>query len=99
MTQPPEKPALDDTNRGFDFRLVTRTAWPGRQDGTAVMSRHPGIGAIDLRIKMAGLDHRHLGIVGDKQSRCATEGLKRQQVAFDPVWKRFAPAGMSKRKA
>ncbi|MEK1888337.1 MAG: hypothetical protein AAAB35_12375 [Phyllobacterium sp.] len=31
---------------------------------------------------MAGLDHRHLGIVRDKQSRCATEGLKRQQVAL-----------------
>ncbi|MHC2491385.1 hypothetical protein ACVII0_005177 [Sinorhizobium meliloti] len=99
MTQPPKKPALDNPNCGFDFRLVTRTAGSSRQNGAAVVSRHPGIGAIDLWIKMAGLDHRHLGIVRDEQCRSPAKSLKRQQVAFDPIWKRFAPAGMRKRKA
>ena len=63
MTQSPEKPALNDAHRCLDFRLVTRTARPCRQNGTAVVSRHSGVASIDLRIKQAGLDDGDFGIV------------------------------------
>ena len=99
VTQPPKEPALDNANRCLDFRLVTRSARPCWQNGTAVVSRHSGVGAIDLRIKNAGLDDGNLGVVRDKQCRSPAKGLQRKQVAFDPIWKRFAPAGMSKGKA
>jgi hypothetical protein len=95
VTQPSEKPAPDDANRRLDFPLVTRSARLCRQNGTAVVSRHSGVGPIDLRIKKAGLDDRDLGVVRDKQCRRPAKSLERQQVAFDPIWKRFAPAGMS----
>ena len=98
VTQPTLQPALHDANRRLDFRLVARPAWPRGKNRAAVMCRHPGVGAIDLRIKMACLDDGNLGIIGNEQSWSAAEGLKRKQMAFDPVGKGLAP-GMGKRQA
>jgi len=64
MAQPPEQPALDHEDRLLDLRLVPWPSWPGRQNGGAVMRRHIGVAAVDLRIVAAGLDHRTLVLSG-----------------------------------
>ena len=87
MAKAAQQPAFDDTNRGLDFRLVTRASRPRRQDGAAIMRRHRAIRPVDLRIEVARLDDRHLGIVRNKQRRRAAEELQRLDMAFNPVGK------------
>ena len=92
MAKAAQKPALDNAHRRLDLRLVARPARSGRQHRTAVMGRHPGIGAVNLRIVTAGLDHRDLRIIRNQQRRCAAEGLERVDVAAEPVRQGLAPA-------
>ena len=56
------------------------------------MRRHIGIGAIDLRLVEAGLDHRDLRVVGHQQLRHAADGLECSGMGADPVGQRLGPA-------
>ena len=78
VAQPPQQPALDDQHAGLDLGLVARLARPGRQDGGVVMRRHLGIGAVDLRLVEAGLDHRDLGVVGHDQTAARRRSPRRR---------------------
>ncbi|MCP1854424.1 hypothetical protein J2R80_008247 [Bradyrhizobium sp. USDA 4541] len=91
MAQPPEQPALDHEDRLFDLRLVPWPSRPGRQNGGAVMRRHVGVAAVDLRVVEAGLDHCDLGIVRHQQRRHAADRLEGADVAADPVGEPLRP--------
>ena len=92
MAQPAEQPALDDQHRDFDLRLVARPARSCRQDRGVVMGRHLGVGAVDLRLVEAGLDHRDFGVVRHQQVRHAADRLEGSGVGADPVGQRLGPA-------
>ena len=51
------------------FALSRGRPRPRRQDRGAVMRRHLGVGAVDLRFVEAGLDDRDLGVVRHEQLR------------------------------
>ena len=59
----------------------------GRAGSTAVsvMGGHLAIGAVDLRVIEAGLDHRDLGVVGNQQPGGAAEEGEGLDVGVDPV--------------
>src|ERR1700688_4306469 len=87
--RPAEPPALNHEDRLLDLRLVP---WPSRPgNGGAVMRRHVGVAAVDLRIVEAGLDHCDLGVVGDQKRRHATDRLEGADVAADPVGEPLRP--------
>jgi hypothetical protein len=50
VAQPAENIGLSEANPCFDFGLVARFARSRRQDADLVMRRHPGVGAVDLRV-------------------------------------------------
>ena len=77
MSQPAQKPALDDQHCGLHLGLVLWLSRSRREDRHVVMGRHLGIAAVDHRIEVAGLDHRHLGIVGNEEPRGAADRLER----------------------
>ena len=56
------------------------------------MGRHLGVGAIDLRLVEAGLDHGDLGVVRHQQLRHAADRLEGAGVGADPVGERLGPA-------
>ncbi|MGY3695420.1 hypothetical protein ACVIGA_005500 [Bradyrhizobium sp. USDA 3240] len=91
MAQPSEQPALDHEDRLLDLGLVPWPSWPGRQNGGAVMRRHIGVAAVDLRIVEAGLDHRDLGVVRHQQCRHAADRLEGADVPADPVGEALRP--------
>ncbi len=76
VAQPPEQPPLDDPDTRLDLGFVPRLSRPRRKARRAVMARHLGIAAIDLRIVKTRLDHRDLRIVGHQQSGRAAKGGK-----------------------
>ena len=86
-----EEPALDRQHRLFDLRLVARPPRPGRQNGGAIVRRHVGIGAVDLRIVEAGLDHRRLGVVGNHQLRHSADRCESARMRSDPIGKALRP--------
>jgi hypothetical protein len=91
MAQPRQDPSLDDEHRRLDLGFVARPAWPGRQDGGAVMRRHLGIGSVDLRLVQAGLDDGDLGVVRDEKTRHTVDGCKGTRVGADPIGKPLRP--------
>ena len=92
MAQTTQEPALDDQHRHLDLRLVARPARSGRQDGRVVMRSHLGIGAVDLRLVQAGLDHRDLGVVRHQQVGHPADRLESPGVCADPISERLGPA-------
>ena len=56
------------------------------------MGGHVGVGAIDLRLVEAGLDHCDLGVVRHQQLRHAADRLECSGVGSDPVGERLGPA-------
>ena len=92
VAQPAQQPALDDAHGGFDLGLVARLAGPGRQHGGVVVGGHLAVGAVDLRIVEAGLDHRDLGVVRHQQPGRAAEVGEGLDVGVDPVGQRLGPA-------
>ena len=94
-----QQPALDDAHGGLDLRLVPRPARPRRQQSRSVVSGHVAIGAVDLRIVETGLDHRHLGVVGNQQPGGAAEVDERLDVGVDPVGQGLGPARTGERQA
>src|SRR6266851_919253 len=92
MTQPPEQPALDDQHRGLDFRLVARPARACRKDRRVVMRCQLGVGAVDLRLVEAGLDHGDFGVVRHQQVRHPADRLESPGVCADPISERLGPA-------
>ena len=99
VTKPPEQPALDNQHRLFDFRLVARFSGARRQDGGVGTGRHFGIGAIDQRIKEAGLYDGGPGIVRHEQMRNAADRRESMHVGVDPIGKRLRPARPGKGEA
>jgi predicted DNA-binding transcriptional regulator AlpA len=79
MAQASQEPSLDDEHRLLDFGLVPWFPWPRRQNGSIVMRRHVGVGAIDLRIIETGLDDGGLGIVRHEKMRHAADRLHRRE--------------------
>jgi hypothetical protein len=69
VAQPSQQPSLDDAHGGLDLGLVARPPGPRRQHGGVVMGRHLGVGAVDLRVVEARLDHRRLRVVGHDEPR------------------------------
>jgi hypothetical protein len=55
------------------------------------VSRHLGIGAINLRLVQASLDDGDLGIVGYNEVRHTADRSKRASVRADPIAKRLCP--------
>ncbi len=56
------------------------------------MGRHLGVGAVDLRLIEAGLDHGDFGVVRHQQVRHAADRLEGAGMGADPVAKRLGPA-------
>jgi len=48
MAKAAQQPAFDDTNRGLDFRLVTRASRPRRQDGATTSFRNQGADCLGI---------------------------------------------------
>ena len=83
MAQPAQEPALDDQHGRLNFRLVARPPRPGRQDRRVVMRRHIGIGAIDLRLIEAGLDHGDFVLSGT--SRFGSPPIASNALVWAPI--------------
>ena len=99
VTQPSQQPSLDDEHGLLNLRLVPGSSRPCRQNGGVVMRGHLGVGAIDLRIVEAGLDHRRLRIVWHEQMRNAADCLHGAHVGVDPVGECLRPARASESEA
>ena len=56
------------------------------------MRRHLGVGAVDLRLVKAGLDHGDLGVVGHQQLRHPADRLESAGMGADPIPERLGPA-------
>src|ERR1700751_2899294 len=63
MPQACQDPASDDLNADLDLSLVAWLVGPRRNDGSAVMPRHVGIGPVDHRFVKARLGDPGLEIV------------------------------------
>src|SRR6185437_15903666 len=99
MAQPPEKPSLDNEHGLLDLRLVARASRPRWQDGSTVMRRHLGIGAVDLGVVKTGLDDGGLGIIRYQQMRNTADRLQGADMGVDPVGERLRPVRMRKSEA
>jgi hypothetical protein len=70
-----------------------------RQNGSIVMRRHVGVGAIDERIIETGLDDGGLGIVRHEKMRHAADRLEGAHMGVDPIGERLRPACPGEREA
>src|SRR4051812_48935643 len=55
--------APDDQHGRLDLRLIARAPRAGWQHRRVVMRRHLGVGAVDLWLIQAGLDHGEFDVV------------------------------------
>ena len=89
--EPAQQPTLDDQHRLLNLGFVARLSRPRRENGGSVMSRHLGIGSVDLRIVEAGLDDGGLRIVGHEKFGGAADRLEGADMGVDPVGQRLRP--------
>ena len=83
MAQPTEQPTLDNQHGSLNLCFVAGTTRPRRQDRRVVMGRHLGIGAVDLRLVEAGLDHRDFGVV--RYQRLGTPPIASKARVWAPI--------------
>ena len=63
VAQLAQQPMRHDPHCRFYLRLALGLAWPGGQDGGVVVADQLPMGAVDLRVVEAGLDHGCLWVV------------------------------------
>ena len=91
MPQACQDPASDNLNADLDLSLVAWLVGPRRNDGSAVMPRHVGIGPVDHRFVKARLGDPGLEIVADRLAGDAAEISEGADMCRDPIRQLLAP--------
>src|ERR1700757_212919 len=91
MPQACQDPASDDLNADLDLSLVAWLVGPRRNDGSAVMPRHVGIGPVDHRFVKARLGDPGLEIVADRLTGDAAKISEGADMCRDPIRQLLAP--------
>jgi hypothetical protein len=86
VPQPRHDPASDHLDADLNLGFITRLIGPRRDDRSAVMPRHVGIGAVDQRRVERGLDDAGLQIVADRLARDPAEISDGADTRSDPIW-------------
>lgn len=94
LAQRRQNPALHDEHARFDLGFVAGMPGPRRHHGHAVMRGPVLIGAVQLRLPVAGLVDAGFPLVGHDDLRGALEVLEHARVGADPVRQAACPGGL-----